>query len=101
MASERQIAANRRNAQKSTGPRTAAGKERASRNAYRHGLRTFFGVNAAADVERIARELAGAEQGPIIMSWARTAAEAALDIERVRRLRAAIIEQVNEAAAGP
>jgi hypothetical protein len=38
MASERQIAANRRNAQKSTGPRSVAGKERASRNAYRHGF---------------------------------------------------------------
>jgi hypothetical protein len=38
MASERQIAANRRNARKSTGPRSAAGKKRASRNAYRYGL---------------------------------------------------------------
>jgi hypothetical protein len=38
MASERQIAANRRNARKSTGPRSGAGKKRASRNAYRHGL---------------------------------------------------------------
>jgi hypothetical protein len=33
MASERQIAANRRNARKSTGPRSGAGKKRASRNA--------------------------------------------------------------------
>ena len=40
MASERQIAANRRNAQRSTGPRTQVGKERVSRNAYRHGLRS-------------------------------------------------------------
>ena len=38
MASERQIAANRRNAQKSTGPRSVEGKKRASRNAYRHGF---------------------------------------------------------------
>ena len=38
MASERQIAANRRNARKSTGPRSGAGRKRASRNAYRHGL---------------------------------------------------------------
>jgi hypothetical protein len=33
-----QIQANRSNAQKSTGPRTAAGKERASQNAIQHGL---------------------------------------------------------------
>jgi hypothetical protein len=38
MASEKQIAANRANAEKSTGPRTAAGKLKSSRNAFRHGL---------------------------------------------------------------
>jgi hypothetical protein len=38
MTSLRQIEANRRNAQKSTGPRSEDGKQRASRNAVRHGL---------------------------------------------------------------
>lgn len=38
MASKRQIEANRANAKRSTGPRTVAGKARASRNARRHGL---------------------------------------------------------------
>jgi hypothetical protein len=38
MASEKQIAANRRNAAKSTGPRTPDGKVRARMNSYRHGL---------------------------------------------------------------
>jgi hypothetical protein len=38
MASARQIAANRRNAQRSTGPRTLAGKQRSSHNAVKHGL---------------------------------------------------------------
>jgi len=38
MASEAQISANRRNAVQSTGPKTAAGKAVASRNAQRHGL---------------------------------------------------------------
>jgi hypothetical protein len=38
MASDKQIAANRRNAAKSPGPRTAAGKERSRMNARRHGL---------------------------------------------------------------
>jgi hypothetical protein len=36
--SPRRLAANRRNAQRSTGPRTVAGKKRASRNAIKHGL---------------------------------------------------------------
>jgi hypothetical protein len=38
MTTPAQIAANRRNARKSTGPQTDAGKEAASRNALRHGL---------------------------------------------------------------
>ena len=36
--SEKQIAANQRNAQKPTGPRTPEGKRAASRNAVKHGL---------------------------------------------------------------
>lgn len=38
MATSRQIAANRRNAQRSSGPRTPAGRHRAARNALTHGL---------------------------------------------------------------
>jgi hypothetical protein len=38
MATEKQLEANRRNAQKSTGPRTIEGKSNSSRNNLRHGL---------------------------------------------------------------
>ena len=38
MATERQIEANRRNAQRSTGPRTEAGKSISRRNALWHGM---------------------------------------------------------------
>jgi hypothetical protein len=48
MASEKQIAANRLNAQKSSGPRSAAGKARARRNAIRHGLAVNFGKDPLA-----------------------------------------------------
>jgi hypothetical protein len=38
MATQKQIDANRANARRSTGPRTATGKQRSSQNAFRHGL---------------------------------------------------------------
>ena len=38
MVSEKQLAANQRNARKSTGPRTTKGKAVASKNALKHGL---------------------------------------------------------------
>lgn len=38
MATEKQIAANRRNALKSTGPRTPEGKARSRWNALKHGI---------------------------------------------------------------
>ena len=38
MTSERQIAANRRNAQRSTGPRSPEGREISSRNSQQHGV---------------------------------------------------------------
>lgn len=38
MASEKQIAANRRNALLSSGPKTPEGKKASSRNSFRHGL---------------------------------------------------------------
>jgi hypothetical protein len=41
--------ANRRNAQRSTGPRTAAGKQRSSLNALRHGLTAASAVLPAED----------------------------------------------------
>src|SRR5690348_1809859 len=38
MTTVKQIAANRRNAQQSTGPTTPAGRERSKMNAWKHGL---------------------------------------------------------------
>ena len=49
MATKKQIAANRRNAKKSTGPRTEEGKERSSQNAVKHGLTSRRAVLADED----------------------------------------------------
>jgi hypothetical protein len=51
MTSLRQIEANRRNAMKSTGPKTEAGKEQSRRNAVRHGLTAETVVDVLEDPE--------------------------------------------------
>jgi hypothetical protein len=92
MASERQIAANRRNASKSTGPRTEAGKMRASHNALRHGMASQ-GLRAreAERIEELARQIAGDSQDPIVLELARCAAAAEFDMVRGRQASAALI----------
>ena len=94
MATDQQIAANRRNARNSTGPRSAAGKKRASRNAYRHGLAAPLVPSEALEkkIEQLARKIAGDTDSAITMTRARTAAEAELDLARVRRTKVALIE---------
>ncbi len=49
MATPRQIEANRRNAQKSTGPRTAEGKDRSRFNGVTHGMTAKFDVLPGED----------------------------------------------------
>ena len=95
MASERQIAANRRNAHKSTGPRSAAGKKRASHNALRHGL-TLPITSAEFDreVETLACQIAGDTKDKIKIELARDAAAAELELARVRRVKVALIERM-------
>jgi hypothetical protein len=51
MTSLKTIEANRRNAMKSTGPKTEAGKEHSRRNAVRHGLTAETVVNVLEDQE--------------------------------------------------
>jgi hypothetical protein len=59
MASDRQVAANRRNAARSTGPRTARGKLRSRRNACRHGLTAETVVASPEDPAEYQRFEAG------------------------------------------
>jgi hypothetical protein len=51
MTTFRQIEANRRNALKSTGPKTLAGKEQSRRNAIRHGLTAETVIGLLEDTE--------------------------------------------------
>ena len=101
MATERQIAANRRNARKSTGPRSSAAKKRASRNAYRHGLTLSLTSSTAfaKRLDKLARKIAGDSKSEIIREHARSAAQAGLDLARVRQVKIALIKSVSALGA--
>jgi len=79
---------------KSSGPRSGAGKNRSSRNAYRHGLTASIPSTAASakQLDKLAREIAGNTEDPILLERARTIAQAELDLARVRRAKVALIE---------
>ena len=69
MASERQLATNRANSRASTGPRSAAGKKRASRNALKHGLNTpMSGAEFARKTAALAGQIAGITTDPLRMA---------------------------------
>jgi hypothetical protein len=96
MTSSAQIAANRRNALRSTGPRTSAGKERVARNAVRHGLasRIVAGTPPAARVTQLVDAIIGdGAHTAEIEGAARIAAEAQYTIERVRLQRSVLIDR--------
>jgi len=97
MASERQLAANRRNARKSTGPRSGAGKTRASRNAYRHGLTLSITSTAeyAKQLETLVCKIAGDTKDPVKLERARAIAQADLELTQVRRAKVALIERAS------
>ena len=96
MTTERQLTANRRNARRSTGPRSKGGKERASRNSYRHGLTTplITTQQHAKRVEELARKIAADATDFVTLDYARAAAEAEFGIARVRQAKVALIERM-------
>jgi hypothetical protein len=96
MTTDRQIAANRRNARRSTGPRSSAGRKRSSRNSFRHGLAA--GVTATAErikyIERLARKIAAGSTDAVTLGEARTVAQAAFELALIRRAKVALISRV-------
>jgi len=95
------VSANRRNALKSTGPKTALGKARSSRNAVKHGL-AAAGMRAAdmREVENISVALAGPNPSVQTLVPARAAAEATVELRRVAEVRGVLWTLMDQAKAG-
>src|ERR1051325_10568962 len=90
----RRVAANRNNAKRSTGPKSAAGKRRGAENALRHGLTVpvallpDFGPTTTKLTAFIAGPKATAER----LDLARRIAEAKVDLARIRQARVKLME---------
>lgn len=97
MATEKQKAANRANAQKSTGPKTAAGRLKSSRNAYRHGLSLplHLDMSTSAKADAIARALAQDPADEEELAAAAEVAQAQLELLRIRAARAELMSEVD------
>ena len=96
MATEKQIAANRANAKRSTGPKTMAGRLKSSRNAYRHGFSSplRFDPLTSAKVDALAQALAGKEANQESLVSASEFARAQLELLRIRSTRTALIAKI-------
>jgi hypothetical protein len=99
MTTKRQIAANRRNARKSTGPRTEEGKKRSSRNAITHGLvsRQVLLREEDPDLFRAVREEVWAELRPMGEVETYLAARVVSGIWRMNRIVRIEAQLFNEA----
>jgi hypothetical protein len=90
MTSDRKAASNRKNAQKSTGPRSELGRRHSRRNALRHGLAIAIGSDPSfsKDIEALATTLASRGGEQPVGEFARQVAEAEIDLLRIRKLKA-------------
>jgi hypothetical protein len=89
LTSKQKIAANRNNAKRSTGPRTARGKLEVRRNATRHALAatTTQTPMLALQVERIAKAICRGDDSALKLSQARDIAESQVLLTRARAAR--------------
>jgi hypothetical protein len=96
MASPAQLAANRRNALHSTGPRTNTGKSRSRGNAFKHGLRASLERNASIveEVEALAADIARLTKKQ--RETVHPIAEQQTKIMRIQQTRAKIINRYIE-----
>src|SRR5262245_4858149 len=102
MTSQKQVTANRINGRKGRGPRTGAGKARASRNARRHGLASFrtSGDPAIAEqVKQIVDAICAGDHDPLLRQQAVMIAENQLWLSYVRAEKMSRIERSRDSAA--
>jgi hypothetical protein len=94
MTSEWQRAANRRNAKMSSGPKTAIGKSRSSKNALQHGLAAHrpYSESERRRITWFAGEIIKCTEGATSPSHACAIAAAQIALENARQVEAEILK---------
>lgn len=103
MAPDRKREAARQNAKRSTGPRTEAGKRRASRNSLKHGLAVAAPLNATPDVETLELAKAIIQDHDVpehLRPLAIAVARAQVEVIRVREVRTALWARLSDEQPG-
>ena len=98
MSSEHKITANRNDGRRSNGPRTKAGKTRASRNALQHGLAAISHGESipSGDIARLAKAICGDDSDPALLAQARVIAQNEMVLRAVREQQIAVVERLRE-----
>lgn len=93
MTSTRKVAANRRNARRSTGPRTRTGKSQSKQNARRHGLASIpvLGPEQSIEIKQFAIAISGQNADPTRLYFATLAAEAEIRLLQVQTVQASTL----------
>jgi hypothetical protein len=97
MTSSKRLIANRANAQRSTGPKSARGKSQSRLNAVKHGLAIPASIipALAPEIAHLARILVGADEpDPAVHEMATRVAEASIDVLRVRLTRTELLDRM-------
>jgi hypothetical protein len=95
MATEKQLAANRANAKRSTGPKTKRGRHASSRNALRHGLSCLLDETVLIDADNLMRLLVHEGARDDQVAAARQVARAQVDLSRARMARARLMASLD------
>jgi hypothetical protein len=101
MTSEREAAANRLNARKSRGPRTAGGKATASRNALRHGLAALVHKHPvlSAEIESFAEALCDGDNDPTLFAQALIIGRNELVLRAISAQQIGVVERLADPSA--
>jgi hypothetical protein len=103
MTSNSKAESNRRNSQRSTGPRTAAGKATAALNSFKHGLAALECRRPAPsdEVAEFALALCGDDRHPAVFAQALKVAESHMMLRAIRGAKVAAVERLRDRHVTP